>query len=114
MKTVFERRPVAALLAAALVAAGLVAGPTRADGKDDRNDRDHDSAWSAREGGATLSLAEVMNVIGPQIDGEIIETEFDYEDGAPVYEFKYVDRSGRVRKMEVDARTGLILEHKLD
>ena len=44
----------------------------------------------------------------------IIETEFEYEDGVPVYEFKYIDRSGRVRELYVDARTGAILKDEAD
>ena len=56
----------------------------------------------------------MLTLIGPKISGEIIETEFDYEDGQPVYEFKYVDRNGRVRELYVDARSGDILKDKPD
>lgn len=108
-----RRSFVAALLASAALALGLVADVARADKeRRGRSQRDHDDALSAREGGVVLPLPQVLGIVGPQIDGEIIETEFEYEHGRPVYEFKYVDRNGRVRELYVDARTGNILKDK--
>ena len=110
-----RRSFVTALLASAAFAGGLAAGVARADKKrKGRRERDHDDAWSAREGGAGLALPEVLAIIGPQIDGEIIETEFEYKNGSAVYEFKYVDRNGRVRELYVDARKGTIIRDKRD
>ncbi|GBE42404.1 peptidase propeptide and YPEB domain protein [bacterium BMS3Bbin10] len=106
---------IAALLASAALAAGAVTNAVRASKKKKgRSGRDHDDAWSAREGGSILPLTEVLALIGPQIDGNIIETEFEYEHGRPLYEFKYVDKKGRVRELYVDARTGVILKDKPD
>jgi len=108
------RRGIVIALAATILAAGPVARVARADKKKGRSGHDHDDAWRAREGGSILALPEVLGIVDPQIDGEIIETEFENEDGRPVYEFKYVDRKGSVRKLYVDARTGVILEDKPD
>jgi len=96
-----------AMVALSVLAVGLA--PDSA-----RGDNDHDEAWKARRGGEVLPLPDVRRRISPHIDGEIIETEFEYEHGRPVYEFKYVDKNGRVREVYVDARTGTILEDKPD
>ena len=79
-----------------------------------RRKGNHDDAWVARESGSILPLPEVLALVDPQIDGEIIKTEFEYEHGRPVYEFKYVDANGRVRELYADARTGVIIEDKPD
>lgn len=110
-----RRYLITALLASAALAAGVVTDMARADKKKKaRSDRDHDDVWSAREGGSILPLPEVLAAVGPRINGKIIETEFEYEDGRPVYEFKYVDQNGRLRELYVDARTGVILKDKPD
>ena len=110
-----RRSFVAALLASAALAAGLVTDVARADKKrKGRGERDHDDAWSALQGGLILPLPKVLETIDPQIDGKIIETEFEYENGRPVYEFKYVDRNGRVRELYVDARTAVIVKGNPD
>ena len=114
-----RRSFIAALLATAAMSTGLFTHVARAKKKGsrrgreyERGKRDHEDAWSAREDGSILGLPEVLALIGPQIDGEIIEIEFDAEHGTPVYEFKYVDKSGRVRELYADARTGVILKDK--
>ncbi len=113
MRVVTRRGFVVALFTTVL-SAGLVAPIVRADEEKGHSARDHDDAWSAREGGSILALPEVLAIVDRQIEGEIIETEFENEDGRPVYEFKYVDRNGRVRELYVDARTGIILKDKPD
>ncbi len=61
-----------------------------------------------------LSFKDILKVVRPLIQGEIIETEFEIEHGIPTYEFKYIDKSGRVREMYVDAKTGKIIKDELD
>ena len=110
-----RRSFVAALLASGALATGLVTDVARADKKrNGRGEWDHDDAWSARQGGSILPLPEVLAMVRPQIDGKIIEMEFEYEYGRPVYEFKYVNGNGRVRELYVDARTGAIVKDKPD
>ena len=110
-----RRSFIAALLAGAAVSAGLFSHIARADKKGKRGEKpDHEDAWSARKEGSILALPEVLGIISPKIDGEIIEIELDTEHERPVYEFKYVDKGGRVRELYADARTGVILTDKPD
>ncbi|MDP6707035.1 MAG: PepSY domain-containing protein [Alphaproteobacteria bacterium] len=103
------------ILSAAVLMLGPASDITRADDKhQSRKAGDHDDALKARQDGAVLPFPEVLAMVRPDIDGEIIEIEFEYEDGVAVYEFKYVDRRGRVRERYVDARTGAVLKDKPD
>lgn len=74
----------------------------------------HEDVLKQRETKDILSFDAVLSTIRPMINGEIIEAEFEMEDGVPVYEFKYIDPSGHVREMYVDARTGKIIKDKRD
>ena len=107
-----RRSFIAAMMATAAVSAGLFTQARAGKKGKRRGKRDHDDAWSALADGSILPLPEVLGIIKPQIDGEIIEIELDSEHGNPVYEFKYVDQGGRVRELYADARTGAILEDK--
>lgn len=110
------------LLAVFLVGLALVLAPVRGVADDDRNcaggefedEHDHDRARRALECGEVMPLAEVLAVVLPHISGEIVETEFEKEDGLWVYELKYIDARGRLVEIYVDARTGRILKPEGD
>jgi len=115
MNMISRRSILTGLLALSALAGGSANQIARADKrKKRRKKKEQDDAWEARRDGSILALSEVLALVGPKIKGEIIETEFDYEDGQPVYEFKYVNLRGRVRELYVDARTGVILKDKPD
>ena len=61
-----------------------------------------------------MPFAKVLEKVRPFIKGEIIETEFDTEDGKPVYEFKFITKKGRVREIYVDAKTGELIKKEHD
>ena len=42
-------------------------------------------------------------------DVRILEIESEMEHGAARYEIEYLEPSGRIRKIQVDARTGAVL-----
>lgn len=115
MKPMTRSYFVTAMLAGALVAAMPPPDRAFADKKGiERGEEDHEEAFRARQGGAVLPLAEVLAMVRPEIDGEIIETDFEYEHDIPVYEFKYVNRQGQVRELYADARNGAVLKDKPD
>ena len=114
MKTLTRRQLVTVTLTAAFLAVVPVFDWAVADKKRKGRDDDHDEAYRARQGGAVLPLAQVLAMVRPKIDGEIIETEFEYEHGIPVYEFKYVNSQGQVRELYADARNGAVLKDKPD
>ena len=84
-------------------------------GKDrDHEDDDHDAAWAAVKRGEALPLAEVIATVAGQLPGEILEIEFDREDGRWLYEFKVIDGTGRLHEIYVDAATARILPDRDD
>ncbi|MCF6320271.1 MAG: PepSY domain-containing protein [Rhizobiaceae bacterium] len=74
----------------------------------------HGRIYEQQKSKGILPLEVILEIMRDKIKGEIIETEFEYEDGIPVYEFKYISKRGRVREMYVDAKTGVIIKDKLD
>lgn len=77
-------------------------------------DEDHEEARGALERGEVMSLSEVLAALRPQIDGEIVSTDFEREDGGWLYEIKYIDRTGRMIELHVDARTARVLKAEDD
>jgi uncharacterized membrane protein YkoI len=67
---------------------------------------DQERARRALEQGEARPLAEILQIVGYRIDGEIVETEIERKDGVWVYEIKYVSRSGRMTEIYVNALSG--------
>lgn len=77
-------------------------------------DEDHEAARGALERGEVMPLAKVLDELRPRIDGEIVATEFERDDGRWLYEIKYIDREGRMIELQVDARTAKVLKAEDD
>jgi uncharacterized membrane protein YkoI len=75
-------------------------------------DDDHDRARAALERGEVLPLLTILERLAPVIDGDIIETELDREKDRWVYEITYIDRSGRLVELEIDAADATVLKEK--
>lgn len=93
---------------AAALALACAAGAARAD------DDDHDAARRAREAGDVLPLAALQGRVTADLGGRILGVEFEREDGRYVYEFRVLMPDGRLREVEVDARTGAVREGEDD
>lgn len=95
------------LCAAALMG---VSGISRAEG-------DHDRARQALEAGAVLPLGTVLERIGRDNPGQVLDVELDLEKHGGVarwvYELKLLRKDGALVKLEVDARTGSVISRKL-
>lgn len=88
-------------------AALIVAASPWARGGDDA---DHELARRLLAEGRIKPLAEIMGAIHKEVPGEMLEVEFEAEDGRYVYEFKILTPHGAVQEIEVDAATGKVLE----
>ena len=71
---------------------------------------DHDEALTAVETRQALPLTRIFQIARTAVPGEIVEVELDREHGRLIYEVEVLTSSGRVRKVEIDARTGDVLE----
>ncbi|AMN45910.1 hypothetical protein ACG33_02045 [Steroidobacter denitrificans] len=74
-------------------------------------DKEHDVIHDALRRGEVLSLAKILTIAERHVPGEVIEVEL--EDGkraALIYEIKILTPTGRIREIEIDARTGKVLK----
>lgn len=91
------------LLIALVAAAGV---PRGAAG----DDSDHDLARQLFEEGRILPLAEIVDKVRSEIPGEMLEVEFESDEGAYIYELKILRPDGRVQEVEVEAASGKIVK----
>lgn len=72
-------------------------------------DGDHNEAREAMEGGEVLPLSRLLPLALRAVPGEVLEVELEREHGRLFYEIEILARSGRVRKVILNARTGALL-----
>lgn len=94
------------LLLAAAVTAFAIAVPSHA--KDDKADQRAASAALAR--GEILPIARVLTIATERVPGDVLKVKLEREAFGFKYEVKILTGGGRVREVEVDARTGRILK----
>jgi uncharacterized membrane protein YkoI len=92
-----------ALLLAAL--ASMAAPPSFA--REEESER-RDAVRRAVEAGEVLPLSQILEKVRVKVSGDITGIEINREDGRWHYEFRVIDRSGRVLEVHVDARSGNI------
>ena len=63
------------------------------------------------ESGEILPLERVLAILQKQRPGHAIDVELEHEDGRYLYEIEWLDPTGRVWELDVDARNGRLL-HK--
>ncbi len=95
-----------------LLIAALALAPVAAVADDDHRKRDDIDA--AVRKGEILQLSEILKRVKPQINGRILEIEFENKKDNPVYEIYVLDLSGRRLEYEVDARTARIISFEAD
>lgn len=96
--------------AIALVA--MMATPAAFAGGDSA--RDHDAARRALERGEVRPLAEILALVTRNMEGHVIEVEFETKDARHIYEFKLLTDGGKVIEVYVDAANGEIIKVKED
>lgn len=85
--------------------ASLTAVPSFA--RDDESQR-RDAVRRAVEAGEVLPLAQILEKVRGKVSGDITGIEINREGGRWRYEFRVIDRGGRVLEVHVDARSGNI------
>jgi uncharacterized membrane protein YkoI len=104
MTTTIRRNVVAFGLAA--VAVLLPVSP-----KADR-DHDYDQARRAVEQSEALPLADILARVRAELGGEVVGVSFERKRDRWVYEFKVIDRAGRLWEVYVDATTAAVLKRE--
>jgi uncharacterized membrane protein YkoI len=83
----------------------IVAAPSPAHGDDPKR---RDEVRRAVEAGEVLPLAQILEKVRGKVSGDITGIEINHEGGRWHYEFRVIERSGRVLEVHVDARSGNI------
>jgi uncharacterized membrane protein YkoI len=100
-------RHLSPLVTAVLVSALIFAAPLRSFARDDDPER-RDAVRRAVEAGEVLPLSKILEKFRGKVSGDITGIEIEREDGRWRYEFRVIDRAGRVLEVHVDARSGNI------
>jgi uncharacterized membrane protein YkoI len=72
-------------------------------------DDDHDRARAAVEAGEIRPLTQLLTEVERRFIGQVVDTELDRDDDRWIYNFKLLPPSGRMYRVQVDARTGVVL-----
>jgi hypothetical protein len=75
---------------------------------------DHDAARAAVERGEIKPLAQLLDQIKDKLPGTIAGVEIERRAGAWLYEFRLIDKEGRLFDVHVDANSGEIVREKDD
>src|SRR5688500_14077495 len=88
----------------------LVLGITASVADDrSRHEREQDAIREALQRGEVLPLAKILAIVQQHVPGDVIEVELENERSSLIYEIKVLTKSGRVREIEIDARSGAVV-----
>lgn len=76
--------------------------------------REQYEAREALKQGKIRPLEEIISAVREKIAGDIIEIEFEVEDGRYIYEIEIIQPSGQIVEIEVDALTKEIIGNEED
>lgn len=96
-----------------LLAAVLAMAPAPVLRAED-DDEDHETARKALEQGEILPLGQVLALIERDFQGDVVEIELERKTGNWIYDIEIIDADGRVREVEIDAKSGDVLKVEFD
>ncbi len=80
-------------------------------GEDDDDDAlEHEQARQALEQGLVRPLEEIIAEARKHVQGDLIEVELEREDGRYIYELEFIQPSGQVIELQLDAKSMAIIE----
>jgi uncharacterized membrane protein YkoI len=75
---------------------------------------DHEAVRGALMRKEILPLTRILAIAAERAPGDVLRIELDRERGALVYEVKILARDGRVREVNIDAKSGAVLKVEED
>jgi uncharacterized membrane protein YkoI len=94
----------AAILLSPLLAAGET-DPAPIDSNQQSDNTQQDEAREAVKLGLVRPLEDVLAEVRKTIKGDIVEIEFEKDDGRFIYEIEYVAPDGHLMEIKIDAKT---------
>ncbi|MDY0871447.1 PepSY domain-containing protein [Dongia rigui] len=75
---------------------------------------DQEVARKALENKEILPLGAVLAKVEGELTGDVVEIELERKKGQWIYEIEVIGEDGRVRDIDVDAKTGAVINVALD
>ena len=91
-----------------LLAFSFLAAPAWASDRDD-----HERALQAVQSGQVLPLTTVLERLGRQHPGQVLEVELERDGGQWIYEIKLLSADGQLLKLKLDAGTAAVVRMKV-
>ncbi len=105
---ILSHHPFRSLLVAALAVSTLAATGATAD---EHKKQSHEAARQALLRKEVLPLTRILAIAAQRAPGEVIEVELEQGDhGRLKYDLKILAKTGRIRELELDAKTGATLK----
>lgn len=99
-------------LLAALLSAGLLVLPLGLHASERGREHDQDRARAALQAGEVAPLPVILARVAAAYPGDVLEVELEREHGRWVYELKLLQPGGGLLKLQVDAKSGIVLNQK--
>lgn len=93
-----------------LSAAAVIATPALAQDKKARALADQKAASEALARGEILPIARVLEIATGIVPGDVLKVKLERESFGFKYEVKILAKNGRVREVEVNAKSGTLLK----
>ena len=93
------------IIAAGLAVAVLLSPLMAAGETEPADDSQQNEAREAVRQGLVRPLEQVLTEVRKIIKGDIVEIEFEKDDGRFIYEIEYVDPDGHLMEIKIDAKT---------
>jgi uncharacterized membrane protein YkoI len=99
----FGMKRLLAIGLAVALAAGLAGGATARE----RHRHDHEFARGALQRGEVLPIKRLLSITAQYLQGDVVEVRLEpRQNGELRYEIRVLTPSGKIRELQLDARTG--------
>ena len=101
-------------LTLSLALALSVVPPLGAQADDDDDAVEHEEARRALEQGLVRPLEQIIMEARKHVQGDLIEVELERENDRYIYELEFIQPSGQIVELQLDAKTMAIVEDNDD
>jgi uncharacterized membrane protein YkoI len=78
-------------------------------GHDGHGRRDQDEARAALENGAIRPFEQMLAAVHERVPGDVVKVRLERDAGRWLYEFRVIDRQGRLREVVLDAASASVI-----
>jgi uncharacterized membrane protein YkoI len=85
--------------------------PAAAWADDESNEHENaDEVYKGIQSGEILPLRDILTAVRKNVEGDVIETNFERRGDVPVYEIYILDKDGNRIELYINAHTGAMLD----